>query len=769
MGKKSRAKRDKENVAERSEVAKTKKKKEGLFSQYSLNKLVLVEDIALAVLFFSVALVFTTKIQVHFTLPKLAALRISSFFIVLIWIYRIKIGEIKAIPKPVLFTGIALGLWWIFTTFFAVHVPTAIHGVYGRYNALLNHEIYLLLFFIMATIPMDAKRVERILKIFVAAFVPVALYAIIQFYGFDPFPWPIGRSASTIGNPVILGAVLSLTFPFIVVLLFVTKSNAVRIYWGVIAALFLVGIITTLSRGPFAAIIVSFIIIFMMNLRKFKTYFKKIIIFIIPLVVLAFVFAAFSHGGMAKITNRIKTISDIKTDVNILARLVYYKAAINGIKDYPILGVGFENYRIVYPKYRLFEDNIYHKDTIPTMVHNGYIQTALTNGIPALVLYMVLVLFVFVFLIKAFRRTQNIDMRFLYSGFVASIAGHLIQDLTGWLEIALTPLFWTILGLSVALSSIENQKMNLAGWKKPTGYAFGALCGIALIFLSVDAINRIHADRFFWKSQMLSPTKDWPQIESNIKEGLEFMPDDFYYYDMAGLLYIKRLNETGDAGTYKKGVAILEKAHRMNPFDIYIFIHRMDIDSIALKKGIISKPSEFVEQSVNKLMSMDKNNPTIYESIVKLKLGEKKYKDALEYLKKAMALRPDDATYLLMQGEIYYASGDTTSSMNVYRSIVARTEKISPPPTEWTKAKYGIAHCLFNKRDFDSALKEMKTVTDRLPKDAHAYVIMGDAYGGMGNLEKAKESFATALKFDPNNPFAKRGYEQIDKILGKEY
>ncbi|MCX5810906.1 MAG: O-antigen ligase family protein [Proteobacteria bacterium] len=769
MGKKSRAKRDKENVAERSEVAKTKKKKEGLFSQYSLNKLVLVEDIALAVLFFSVALVFTTKIQVHFTLPKLAALRISSFFIVLIWIYRIKIGEIKAIPKPVLFTGIALGLWWIFTTFFAVHVPTAIHGVYGRYNALLNHEIYLLLFFIMATIPMDAKRVERILKIFVAAFVPVALYAIIQFYGFDPFPWPIGRSASTIGNPVILGAVLSLTFPFIVVLLFVTKSNAVRIYWGVIAALFLVGIITTLSRGPFAAIIVSFIIIFMMNLRKFKTYFKKIIIFIIPLVVLAFVFAAFSHGGMAKITNRIKTISDIKTDVNILARLVYYKAAINGIKDYPILGVGFENYRIVYPKYRLFEDNIYHKDTIPTMVHNGYIQTALTNGIPALVLYMVLVLFVFVFLIKAFRRTQNIDMRFLYSGFVASIAGHLIQDLTGWLEIALTPLFWTILGLSVALSSIENQKMNLAGWKKPTGYAFGALCGIALIFLSVDAINRINADRLFWKSQMLSPTKDWPQIESNIKEGLEFMPDDFYYYDMAGLLYIKRLNETGDAGAYKKGVAILEKAHRMNPFDIYIFIHRMDIDSIALKKGIISKPSEFVEQSVNKLMSMDKNNPTIYESIVKLKLGEKKYKDALEYLKKAMALRPDDATYLLMQGEIYYASGDTTSSMNVYRSIVARTEKISPPPTEWTKAKYGIAHCLFNKRDFDSALKEMKTVTDRLPKDAHAYVIMGDAYGGMGNLEKAKESFATALKFDPNNPFAKRGYEQIDKILGKEY
>jgi len=261
---------------------------------------------------------------------------------------------------------------------------------------------------------------------------------------------------------------------------------------------------------------------------------------------------------------------------------------------------------------------------------------------------------------------------------------------------------------------------------------------------------------------MLSPTKDWTQIESNIEEGLEFMPDDFYYYDLAGLLYMKRLNETGDAGTYRKGVAILEKAHRMNHFDIYVFIHRIDIDLIALRKGIIDKPSEFVEQSINKLMSMDKNNPTVYESIVKLRLGEKRYKEALEYLKKAMALRPDDATYLLMQGETYYASGDITSSMNVYRDIVARTEKISPPSTEWARAKYGIAYCLFNKRAFDSALKEMKTVTDRLPRDAHAYVIMGDAYGGMGNLEKAKESFATALKFDPRNPFAKRGYEQID-------
>ena len=783
MGKKSRSKREKEIFSdkpsgkqelekiEKKRDKKPEKKKEGLFSQYSLNKLVLVEDIALAVLFFSVALAFTTKIQVHFTLPKLAALRICSFFIVIIWMYRIKIGEIKAVPKPILFTGIALGLWWIISTFFALHMPTALHGVYGRYNALLNHEIYLLLFFIVASMPMDLKRVERILKLFIAAFVPVSLYAILQFHQLDFIPWPMGRSASTVGNPVILCAILGLALPFILTFFLRSLPRGARhwsVYcWGAIFLIFVYAAFSTLSRGPWWGLIFSTLIVVITNIINKNVGLKRLSIFLIVFFLLGLAIFASNYKNVERVTASIKLYMAKKADFSLQTRFIYYKAALDGIKEHPVTGVGFENFRIVYPKYRPVEDNLYFKDVIPTMVHNAYLQTGLTNGLPALFLYLLLIIFFFILVVRTYRSSAGRDMKFLCTAFIAAFVGYLVQDIFGWLEIAVSPFFWVLLGLGVALCSTENQKANITGWKKPAGYVFGTLCSMALIFLFVDAINRINADRLFWKSQMLSVTKDWKQIESNTAEGLEYVSDDFYYYDMAGLLYIKKVNENGDPEAYKMGVKALEKAHQLNPFDGYTLLHRMDLDAIAMRKGIIGKPTEFVEQSINKIVLLDKNNPTVYESVVKLRLGEKRYKEALEYLKKAIALRPTDLRYQLMEGEIYYASGDTTSSMDTYKRIVSETEKVNPPPQEWARAKYGIAYCLFNKRDFDSALKEMKTVTDRLPGDAHAYVIIGDAYGGMGNLEKAKESFATALKLDPNNQFAKRGYEQIDKILGK--
>jgi hypothetical protein len=121
-----------------------------------------VEDILWGLLFFTVSLVFTTRTHDQFTLPKLAALRFCTLFLVLFLVYRLQKSMVKAIPKSVLYAASALCLWWILSTFFAFHKPTALHGAYGRYNGLWNHLLFLLLFFITASMPMEAKRLKRI-------------------------------------------------------------------------------------------------------------------------------------------------------------------------------------------------------------------------------------------------------------------------------------------------------------------------------------------------------------------------------------------------------------------------------------------------------------------------------------------------------------------------------------------------------------------------------------------------------------------------------
>jgi hypothetical protein len=53
-----------------------------------------------------------------------------------------------------------------------------------------------------------------------------------------------------------------------------------------------------------------------------------------------------------------------------------------------------------------------------------------------------------------------------------------------------------------------------------------------------------------------------------------------------------------------------------------------------MMKQVISRPAEFTQQAMVKLLSMDRNNPTIYKAMARLKIREKKFPEALDLIKK---------------------------------------------------------------------------------------------------------------------------------------
>jgi O-antigen ligase/tetratricopeptide (TPR) repeat protein len=766
MGKTARMKKERGKAPEKPDIRKT----ENAHPRRS-DGLTLLEDALFCLFFFSLALSFTTSIQVHFTLPKLVALRVCTLFMLVLWIYRLMRGHLKGLPKPVLYTGLALGLWWLFSSFFALHKYTALHGVYGRYNALYNHETYLLIFFMIASMPMDIARIKGIIRLFIFALIPVSLYAVLQYHNMDFIPWPGGRSASTIGNPVILGGVLGLASPFILTFFLQSLRKDSRHWstyvWGGLFLLFLYGAFTTLSRGPWWGMIFSTAIVGIVNAINGSIDRRKLFASFIVFAVFGLLLFSFNYSHVKRVTESVKLYMTKKTDTPMATRLIYWGAAIKGIKDHPLTGVGFENFRIVYPSYRPVEDNIYFKDVIPTMVHNGYLQTALTNGVPALVLYLALVSLIMAALIRTYKKGFQEETRFLCIAFIASIVSYLVDDIFGWLEIAISPFYWTVLALGVSLCTKDSRKVVLTGWKKTVGYSLGFLCTAGLLFLFYDAANRVYADRLFWKSQPMNVVGEWPQIESNIAEGLASVPGDFFYEDMAALLYLKRFNVTGDLKSYRQGVEALEKAHFHNPFDVYVLLHRIDLEIVALRRGFIKNPAPSVEKAVGDLVLIDKNNPTVYEAVARLRLTEKKYKDALEAIKKAEALKPEEARYLLFESEIYRALNDNENASAAYRKAISRLEREKPFPQEWATAKLGMVYTLMQKNDLNGALAEVNSLIEGFPTMADGYVARGDIYGGLGLFEKSRESFAIALKLDPRNSYARSGMEQIEKLAPK--
>jgi tetratricopeptide (TPR) repeat protein len=236
---------------------------------------------------------------------------------------------------------------------------------------------------------------------------------------------------------------------------------------------------------------------------------------------------------------------------------------------------------------------------------------------------------------------------------------------------------------------------------------------------------------------------------------------------MAGILYLKKFSETGDREIYEKGAKILEQAHRHNPYDVYVMIHRIDLEAAALKKNVIQKPSGNIENLVSTMIKMDKNNPTVYESAIKFKIEEKKYKDVVQLLEKAKALRPEEIKYYVLEGNMHRAAGDDAKAIESFKKGISIAENNGAYNEDWASAKHNIAIHYFNKKDFNGALKEVNEITEKMPNNVHAHNMKGDIYGVMGNFDKARDSFKAALKIDPGNQNAKRGLEQIKQIMGK--
>lgn len=222
--------------------------------------LTITENAVIAFLFVAVTLVFSVNVLAQFSLPKLIGLGIGTLFLLGIFTIRLYRNDVTQIPRPILYCTASLAAWGVVTTVLAVHGHTALCGNYDRYNGVFTYIAYLVLFMLFVTIPTDVARAKRIIGSFALVLIPVSLYALVQYVGADPIPWPqlpIERTTSTIGNPVPMGALLGLAIPLNLAIIFTDKDRYKRIGWGIVLLIHLAALVTTFSRGPWAGMVVA--------------------------------------------------------------------------------------------------------------------------------------------------------------------------------------------------------------------------------------------------------------------------------------------------------------------------------------------------------------------------------------------------------------------------------------------------------------------------------------------------------------------------------
>ena len=549
-------------------------------------------------------LAFSPALESKFALPKAIAVSVGVFALGVLLLVRSWRDQRVTAPRGVLLLSIALGAWWILSTPFALHLPTALHGEYNRYNGLWTHLCWLSLFLASIFLPLDSRTVRRILALLTIAIAAVAVVNIAESGGQASFSL---QEMSTLGDRVAASALMNFAIPFVAIALFRVRQWGLKAGLGAVLALLLVSEFLSQGRGPWLGLLVSACIL-MFGLVRSAAGWKVLAAALLAMVLLA----GLASNLSPSVAQRIDTLARLGEDASLKQRFVLYRAALRTIGEHPVVGVGFDNFRNSYPAYRSAEDSYYFKNIIPTMVHSGYLQAALTNGIPALFLYLALVAGVLIKLVRQIAREKDGDRRDLLLGFLAVLSAYLVQDLAGWLDMAVTSTFWVVLGLGFNLAS-QDGPPTARSWARPAIAACSGLMLLLSLYLLGDRYARVVADANLYQAQSLDVQRQWPQVESLVEKALKSLPGDSRTEMTAAELYGMRYVDMHEARAYARSRALFESSYEHNRFDRLRLFAILALETMALDSGTIQTASKFSQDAIVTLAKTDSDNPAFHE------------------------------------------------------------------------------------------------------------------------------------------------------------
>ncbi len=197
----------------------------------------------------------------------------------------------------------SLGLIFLIATIFSVTPRISFWGSYQRLQGFYTTFAYLVLFAVMVGNINRHEQVERLITTAILTSLPVSLYGILQHYGIDPIPWGgdvTRRVASNMGNPIFVAAFLILVFPLSVGRIVDSFQKILReiedlgiqtaraTVYIFIAALQLIAIFFSQSRGPWLGLFAGGFILFVLLAMHWR---KKWLT--LTVILLAFLAAGF--------------------------------------------------------------------------------------------------------------------------------------------------------------------------------------------------------------------------------------------------------------------------------------------------------------------------------------------------------------------------------------------------------------------------------------------------------------------------------------------
>lgn len=367
-------------------------------------------------------------------------------------------------------------IFCIISIHFSKDLEKSLKGEYA-YSETPRQVLCYFSLFILSTCISSQKNKERILYAFVFLGIFECFVAFLQNFSL----WPINAlfdSSRHFKEHLAFGftehcnyfATLAIIFTAVFSGIFIHSQNKydLFIYFtlstiGCFATLFtytrigMVGLISIIFGFLLLEILIK---IFKKNTNIKSNIIKIFIVFICFSICFAIVESS-TKTISKEVSTSISEIKKVQTENKIESfgtnRGTIWKVGLNGLKKYPLTGVGFDNYRYsfkIYPKNFGWSQN---------KGHNEYIHTAVTQGIPSGINYLIFAFYCCFFpLIKILKGKSEFSKSNITKIFLITLFAYFVQALFNSSVTNVAPYKWILMGL--LLPRLEQK--NLLNFKK---------------------------------------------------------------------------------------------------------------------------------------------------------------------------------------------------------------------------------------------------------------------------------------------------------------
>jgi len=317
---------------------------------------------------------------------------------------------------------------------------------YQGLSELLTLSAYFVLFFLIVNNFNNESSVNNFLTTILILTVIVSAHSICQYLHLD-FLWFMfppdassARVSSVFGNADFLGGYLAMVFP-IAFLLFLFRKR--KTFYGIASALIFTSLILTFTRSAWVSwglslcFMLAILAVFRPDVikRNAGLLAGSIVCFVVFAVILNY-----ARGGA--IFSRLAAIFNWK-EYSVQVRFNLWRTALGVFKKSPLIGIGFDNFKIVAQGCR---------------IHNEYLQILAETGILGLGIFIWVI---FAYFRQGFKSLKVLTpyRQVLVIAFMSSAVAFLADSLFCFPlhRVSHNVLFWGLAGMTVALSRIESE------------------------------------------------------------------------------------------------------------------------------------------------------------------------------------------------------------------------------------------------------------------------------------------------------------------------